>query len=131
MSVIRNITILAVVVVLGVGLFLIWPDSYSRFRHRSEPYYAEFSQACDSLLAQHPLGTNRFIEVSVTDATLPKMIRDLSPSKIKISANRVWILSQGDQFGIAWEPQGEVQTNVWALRTDIESDVRTIYTAKR
>ena len=124
MSFLRTIVILAV---LGIGLFLFWPDSYSRFRHRSEAYYVEFAQACDFLIAQHPFGTNRFIEMSPTDATLPQTIRDLRPSKITVSANRVWILSKGDQFGIAWEPVDEAQTNIWVLRTFIESDTRTIY----
>lgn len=131
MSVLRTITVLAVLAVLGIGLFLFWPDSYSRFRHRSKAYYAEFAPGCDSLLAQHPLGTNRFIEVPATDATLPQIIQDLRPSKIVVSANRVWILSTGGQFGIAWEPEDEGQTNVWVLRTIIESDVRTVYAVKR
>jgi hypothetical protein len=123
-------TVLVLLMGLAVGLFVFWPDSYSRFRHQSKAYYAEYAQGCDSLLAQHPLGTNRFIEVPATDATLPQIIRDLRPSKIVVSTNRVW-LSAGGQFGIAWEPEVEGQTNVWVLRTIIESHVRSVYVVER
>ncbi len=116
---------------LVVGVFVFWSDSHSRFRHQSEAYYAQFAKACDSLLEQHPLGTNRFIELAVTGAALPQIIQDLQPSKIKVSSNRVWVLSKGGQFGIAWEPKDESQTNVWQLITSIESHVRSVYVVER
>jgi hypothetical protein len=127
----RAIMGLALLAVSVIGLFLFWPDSHFRFRHQSERYYAEFTAACDTLLAQHPLGTNHFFELSMTDAQLPKIIQDLQPSKIKVSSNQVWILSKGGEFGISWEPQSETQTNVWRLLTSIESHTRIVYSAKR
>jgi len=123
--------VLVLLTAFVVGLFALWPDSHFRFRHRSEAYHVEFANACDSLLEQHPLQTNRFIEVSATDPALPKTIRDLQPSKIKVSSNRVWVLSKGGEFGIAWEPRNEGKTNVWHLITFIESHVRTVFVTKR
>ena len=131
MRVPQTIMVLVLLTGLVVCLFVFWPDSHFRFRHRSEAYYAEFAKACDSLLEHHPLGTNRFIELSVTGAALPQIIQDLQPSKIKVSSNRVWILSQGNLVGIAWEPKDEAQTNVWQLITSIESHVRSVYVVKR
>ena len=126
------ITALAILTILAaVGFFLFWPDSHSRFRHRSNAYYAEFARGCDSLLAQHPWGTNDFIELSGTNTQLPKIIQDLQPSKIKVSSNQVWILSQGGKFGISWEPETETKTNVWLLITSVESHARIVYSANR
>lgn len=127
----QAIAVLALVTGLIIGLFAYWPDSHFRFRHQSKAYYSQFAKSCDSLLEQHPLGTNRFIELSITGAALPQIIMDLRPSKIKVSLNRVWILSKGNQFGIAWEPKDETQTNVWQLVTSIEGHVRSVYVVER
>jgi hypothetical protein len=131
MHVLRAIVVLVLLTAFVVGVFVFWPDSHFRFRHRGEAYHAKFANACDSLLQQHPLGTNRFVEVSSTGATLPPIIQDLRPSRIKVSSNHIWILSKGGEFGIAWEPQDEVHTNAWHLRTSIESHVRTVFVVNR
>lgn len=123
--------VLVFLTIIVVGGFLFWPGSYSRFRHKGESYYAEFTTACDTILVQHPLGTNRFIEVSVLDASLPKIIQDLQPAKIKLSSNRVWILSNGGEFGISWELEDETKTNAWLLITSIESQTTILYTVKK
>jgi hypothetical protein len=105
--------------ILGFGLLagfvLLLPilahSQHFAFRHRSIGYYVEFTKACDSLLAQHPLGSNRFIEIPVADASLPGIVRNVHPFKIKLAANWVWILAwgegHGDGVGITWEPEIE------------------------
>ena len=129
----RVITALVLLLVCAVGLFFLAPrlTQYYRFRHKSGDYYAEFTRACDAVLAEHPVGTNRFIELSLTDPALPKIIRDLQPLKITVQPQRVWILHGGSiEFGIAWE-RDEVRTKVWSLTTACESDVRVVYVASR
>jgi hypothetical protein len=105
------------------------------FRHRSRGYYADFTRACDSLLAQHPVGTNKFVEIPVNDLSIPSIIRQVHPFRIKLATNWVWILAWGeghaDGVGITWESQSEGQTNEWALLTTVESHTRTIYVATR
>ena len=122
------------VLLLGVlSLYFIAPQltQYARFRHKSDAYYSELTKAFDTMLAEHPIGTNRWIELSVTDPSLPKVVRDLQPLKIKVSPQRIWVLHGGSiEFGVAWEPD-EQRTNVWTLITACESDVRVIYAAGR
>ena len=93
------------VVALPIGFVLLMPilaqPGHFAFRHRSTSYYVEFTKACDSLLAQHPLGTNKFIELPVTDASLPGIIRNVHPFRIKLAANWVWILAWGEGHGDA------------------------------
>ena len=126
----RNILILGIVGVLIAGLVFVVPSltpQYFSFRHRNGRYYADFTAACDSLLAEHPVGTNRFIELAVTDASIPKIVRDLRPVKIKLATNWVWILYGGGvEFSVTWE-QDETQTNAWVLSTTCESHTRTVY----
>ena len=133
MRVPRAIILLVLLLVCIAGVFFVAPHltQYSRFRHKSDDYYAELTKACDAILAQHPVGTNRFIELSVADPSLPKIVADLQPLKIEIQPQRVWILHGGSiEFGISWE-QDENRTNVWTLSTACESDVRVVYVASR
>jgi hypothetical protein len=125
--------ITAVLLVCLVGFFFLAPSltDYSRFRHKTGDYYGELTAACDTILATRPVGTNQFIELSVSDSSVPKIIRDLQPLKIKLQTQRVWILHGGSiKFGIAWE-RDESRTNVWTLSTACESDVRVVYVASR
>lgn len=92
------------------------------FKHKSVNYHAEFAQACDSILAQHPLGTNQDIELSGSDPSLPKIIRETRPASIGISANHVCVLVKMSHInGLAvnwqpvWESDGPGQTRTWAL----------------
>ncbi|PWU15172.1 MAG: hypothetical protein C5B50_15815 [Verrucomicrobia bacterium] len=133
MRVSRVITFLVLLMVCLVGLFFLGPSltEYSRFRGKSTAYYSALTQAFDKVLIEHPVGTNRFVELSVTDPSLPKVIRDLQPLKIKLQPQRCWILHGGSiEFGISWE-QDESRTNVWTLSTACESDVRIVYVASR
>ena len=102
-------TILALLV-LGVCICLIvillpFRSSYLRFMHKSQQYYSELAHGCDAVLAAHPLGTNEFIRIPGTDTSLPKIVRDLRPSRVTISSNRVHLMiGQGrGGFGVAWE----------------------------
>ena len=126
-------SVLLLVLCIGSAAGLYNPAS--GFKHKSPQYYAAFAKSCDSLLAQRILGTDEFVEVLVTDASLPEMIRDVHPFKIKLARDRVWILAGGTShvlgYGITWEPQDEAKTNVWALSATQESDTRVLYVAER
>src|SRR5688500_8991356 len=97
MRVPRVITVLALFMVCLIGLVFLGPSltQYSRFRHKSPAYYSDLTQAFDKLLAEHPVGTNRLVELSVTDPSLPNSILDLQPVKIQVWPHRVWILHGG------------------------------------
>jgi hypothetical protein len=123
----------AVLLLSILSLYLVAPQltQYARFRHKSDAYYSELTKAFDTMLAEHPIGTNRCIELSVTDPSLPKVVRDLRPLKVQVWRERVWILHGGSiEFGVEWQ-RDELRTNVWTLSTACESDVRVIYVAGR
>src|SRR5215469_5810646 len=42
-------------------------STFLAFKHKSAKYHADFAEACDLILAQHPLGTNEDIELSGSD----------------------------------------------------------------
>jgi hypothetical protein len=118
---------------LVFGTLRLLKSNYLRFMEdKGQTYYSEFARACDSVLAQHPLGTNEFIRISGADSSLPKIIRDLEPSRVTISSNRVHlVVGVGrDGFGVSWE-QDEAQTNVWAINTFVESLQRVAYAETR
>lgn len=118
-------------VITGALLFcsplLMYPSLYI-FHHRKIEYYKKFGQACDLIMSQHPLGTNESIGLSVTDPSLPKIIRDVNPIKIGVGRTGVSLLRGGSiQFGIEWA-QDLDQTNIWVLSTTCESQNRILYT---
>ncbi|HWH69556.1 MAG TPA: hypothetical protein VNT26_09240, partial [Candidatus Sulfotelmatobacter sp.] len=78
------ILVLAVAVVFVFGFFWLVANRshYLRLQHKSGGYYAELAAACDSILRQHPPGTNQVIWIPVTDPSLPKVIRNLQPLKL-------------------------------------------------
>jgi hypothetical protein len=108
-----------VVVAFAVVLFVLFGTKFRRFKHQSAKYHAEVATGCDFMLAQYAIGTNYHgIDVSVTDAGLPQIIRCLHPIKIKLATNWAWILVDGthtDGLNITWEPQDEMHTNIWNL----------------
>jgi hypothetical protein len=119
-------TTIALVVLFVLALFIVpylyFNADYLRFKHKNAEYHASFGEACDLILAQHPLGTNRVIELSGTDPSLPTIISDLHPQKIGLAPNKVWIgVHDGHIGGLAiiwepqWEPQNQTQTNTWNL----------------
>lgn len=119
----------------GFVWFLPWllNPQYFGLRHKSARYYADLTAACDSIMANHPLGTNEVVKIPVTDSTLPKIIKDLSPIKVEVRPQCVWMLLVSDShagFGLAWEPQYG-HTNLWVLHTIAESEETVIYVASR
>jgi hypothetical protein len=108
-------------------------SDYLRFMEDKDAhYYSEFARACDSVLMHYPLGTNEFIRIPGAETSLPEIIRDLAPSRITISSNRIHIIvgvGRGG-FGISWEPDEET-TNSWAINTFAESLHRVAYVETR
>jgi hypothetical protein len=101
----KPLTILAIAILASIiGLLLYFPTlahpSFFAFHNKSPAYYKELSQACDLILLQHQLGTNLFIEVAVTDTSLPKIIRDLDPLEIRVQPLRAWILHGGSRNSV-------------------------------
>jgi hypothetical protein len=124
--------------VLTVFLLLVYCQftrKFIRFEHRSTRYHADFAAACGSILAHYPLGTKRFVEISPADASLPGIVRDLHPERIKVATNWVWILVDGshlDGLNVTWAPQDEARTNTWNLVIgNGEGPSKVVYAAKR
>lgn len=100
---------LAWLAVISLPLF----STRSSFMGKDAMYYAEFARACDSLLAQFPIGTNKLLEVSAADVVLPRIIRDWHPRRIQLLPQHVWIQvgeTRVNGFGVTWR-QDDVQTN--------------------
>ena|SRR6185369_4330378 len=122
---------------LALVAALLWlrDGKYSRFKHRNAEYHAAFAAACDSMLTQFSLATNKFFEFSAADPLVSRIVRDLHPAKIKVSTNWVWILVDGSHSGdglvVVWEPQNERQTNMWNLVIGTgEGKTEAVYVAK-
>jgi|SRR5208283_163795 len=126
-----------VVMALVFGLFWILPRTfeshYIQLQHKSREYYTELAAACDSILAKHPMGTNEVISISVTDPSLPAIVRDLHPLKLAVNPQRVWMLLDSNSragIGLEWQPKWD-DTNVWKLDIVAESLETVLYSAKR
>jgi hypothetical protein len=101
--------------------------------HKSEKWYADYTAACDSVLAQHPLKDGEYLEIPITDRSLPKIITDLHPIKIHISHQWFWMLLGSDShngFGLIWQPQRN-NTDVWNLFTVRENAETFLYSTDR
>lgn len=108
----RTSIALAVIALFVVALFTVpyylFNADYLRFKHKNAKYHADFAEACDSILMHHPLGTNKAVELSGTDPSLPRIISDLHPKKVGVAPNKVWIGVHDGHIGglaIIWEPQ--------------------------
>jgi hypothetical protein len=134
--------------VVGVILFCafvffalpLFSSPYLRFMARDAAYYSEIVHACDTVLQQHPVGSNDTvtlyghtmpytIKLSAGDASLPKAIRALNPDMILVSTNRVFIEIPPERMGgftVFWEPD-EMRSNYWALQSDGDGLVKTVY----
>lgn len=134
------VTGLVVAFIIGLlwfGLLWFYPNLLNRqyfgLQHKSARWYADFTAACDSVLAEHPLGTNEAIWIPITDTSVPKRIRDLDPIKLQVNPQRVWMLLGSDShagFGLEWHPKWN-DTNVWVLDTVAEGLETDLYSAKR
>ncbi len=137
MRALRLISVVAVVLACIIGFLWFLPNllnpQYFGLRHKSAKWYADYTAACDAVLAEHPLGTNKAIMISVTDPSLPKIITDLHPIKIQVSHQWFWMLLVADShagFGLTWDPKWD-DTNIWVLHTTAESEDTVIYSARR
>jgi len=137
MRALRIIAIMGVTLAFVVGFLWSLPwllnPQYFGMRHKSAKWYADFTAACDSVLAEHPPGTNEAIRIPVTDPSLPKIITDLHPIKIEVGPQRFWMLLVSDShagFGLTWDPKWD-DTNVWVLHTTAESLDTVVYSAMR
>jgi hypothetical protein len=131
----RRILLFIVCILIGLVLLLVtvsFQSEYRRFMKKSPRYYAELARACDTLIHDHPLGTNTLLHLPRDDASLPQIIRKLNPHRVALSSNRVhFIVGAGRlAFGVSWEPL-EGQTNVWAIATSTENVGRVAYVENR
>jgi hypothetical protein len=133
----KILIVTVLVFVAFIGIFCSLPNLLNRryfgLRHKNAKWYANFTEACDSVLAEHPLGTNEAIWIPVTDASVPKIIKDLHPIKLQVNPQRVWMLLGSDShagFGLEWHPKWN-DPNVWVLDTVAESMETDIYSANR
>jgi hypothetical protein len=137
MHALRIVAILAVALAFIVAFLWFLPTllnpQYFGLRHKSARWYADFTAACDAVLAAHPPGTNEAIWIPVTDSSIPTIIKDLHPLKLQVNPQRVWLLMVSDShagFGLEWHPKWD-DTNVWILDTVAESLETVIYSTTR
>ena len=131
------VSLVVLLVILPSVFALIAPEllesPYIRFQKHSQTYYGNLAQACNTVLAEHPVGTNKFIEISVTDPSLPKAIRDLHPIKINVSTQGYWmglVSESRSGVGVSWGPQQD-NTNIWSLQAIApEGEDTVVYTSK-
>ena len=118
---------LAVIAILCVGVYRA-ASPYRRFLRKDFAYHSQLAQACSTTLGQHPVGNDPFVWVSVTDASLPTIIRDLHPTNIKVESNRVSIAIGERQtgFDVVWE-QDKQQAKAWTLNTYTHTVKHTTY----
>jgi hypothetical protein len=132
----RKLRLILVLAAVAVGLFCYLPEfqsHYIRLQHKSPKYYAELAAACDSILAKHPPGTNDAVWISVTDPSLPAVVKDLHPLKLQVNSNRVWMLLDSDSragIGLEWQPKWN-DTNAWKLVIVAENFETELYSIKR
>jgi hypothetical protein len=133
----RIFLVIVVVLAFIIGFLRSLPNllnpQYFGLQHKSARWYADFTGACDRVIAGHPLGTNEYIRVSVTDPSLPKIITDMNPIKITVSHQRFWMLLGSDShegFGLTWDPDWH-DPSIWNLHTTAESLDTVVYSARR
>lgn len=140
----RHMRVTKIITALALTVFLLLlycqlTRKYVRFENKSAKYHADFAAACDSILAHYPLGTNKFLDISTTDAGLPGIVRDLHPERIKVATNWVWVLVDGshtDGLVVVWEtkwgPDGTKLPNVWNLEIgNGEDGSKALYVTSR
>jgi hypothetical protein len=136
MRILRVLLIVVVVMASAIGALLFHPmfqSHYIQLQHKSPEYYAELAAACDSILAEHPSGTNDTILIPVSDPSLPQVVRGLHPLRLQVSGQNVWMLLNSDSrvgIGLEWHPKVE-DTNVWVMDIAAESLETVIYSVKR
>lgn len=131
----RNIIAGSVLLVLLAGAVAHWAfpsgPPYRRFRNHSPAYFTELAEACDSLSAQRPTGTNLVHSMSGNDPALPAVIRGLGADEIRVYPNRVWIGIGGDEksFAVLWEPAHDAANHSWVLLGDYDGVLETVHSS--
>ena len=119
----RLLILLLVMFVAPAALAVIVPSlvesDYLKFIHKDQAYYAQVSQACEDLIHRHPLGTNEFRDISVTDSSIPTVLRKLHPSDVSVSADGLHLrMHKGSRLGyyaVSWIRDEDI-TNIWRLQ---------------
>ena len=119
-----------VAVALALAVLASFRSPYLRFIHRSQDYYGKLARGCDALLLRHPLGTNVFVHLAADDSSVPRIIRELHPSAITVSSNRVHVIVGEREFGMSWEAQ-DGDTHSWALQVYPAAPGPILYVEKR
>jgi hypothetical protein len=124
--------VLFLFVLCCLGAFILTKPPFLQFMDKGQKYYVELSRACDTVLQQHPRGTNEFIALSGEDASLPSVIRDLHSNRITVENQRLWMVIGGsrDGFGVAWE-RDESRMNLWRLIVYPDGEPRVAYAETR
>jgi hypothetical protein len=97
---------------------------------KSSTYYRQVADGLEMVRQQHPLGTNLFLEIPVLDPSIPEVIRNLHPSKIRRFADGAGVMigvGRGG-FAVSWS-RDDMHTNsdIWILETNGEGLRKTIY----
>jgi hypothetical protein len=124
--------ILIAVLLLGLILFVpyaIFP--YHRFMEKSSAYYSQVADGLELVRQQHPLGTNLFLDIPVSDPSIPEVIRSLRPSEIRRFADGAGVrigVGRG-RFSVSWSRDTmRTNFNAWNLSTGAEGLRKIVYT---
>lgn len=94
-------------VLLGVLLMFSCggPLSYPSFINQDKSYYKTIADACEQLRAKTPFRLLHGQHISPNEAFVPAVVRDLRPSYLVLTTNRVYLMiGEGrGAYGIAWE----------------------------
>ena len=119
--------------VLGLALILGLPyaiSPYLLFMDKSSAYYAQVADGLELVRQQHPLGTNLFLQIPVSDPSITQVIRDLHPSEIRRFADGAGLrIGTGrGRFTVSWS-RDEMHTNssIWTLQSNAEGLRKTVY----
>lgn len=131
--------------IIAFALFIFRPSPYLRFMGKDAAYYTDVAHACDVVLKGHPVISSNAVahyqgvalpytlKLSGDDISLPAIIRALHPDTILVSSNLVWIEIPPERRGgfiLTWEPD-YMRTNFWALQSNGDGSVKTVYEENR
>ena len=88
---------------------------YWRFMMRSQRYYTQIADACDSLVARAESSPHEISGIELR--SLPAVLRDLNPDHVIIQTNLVMVRVGGGQvsYSFVWKAQ-ETDASWWQLR---------------
>ena len=108
------------------------PKQFRFVENNDQKYFADLARASDVMMMQNPLGTNDFVLIGGTNASLPKIIQDLKPSRIIVASNYAHITVGNSRmgFGISWKLD-ETKTNSWTMSVNGEDGSQVVYSEAR